>query len=337
MSKAPFQRKEQVTSAPDKPAVDKGSPRKAEPSPSPSVKQQNHDSSQEKHNTSRDNSLSKIPLPSTPEKKHEEKMFSSSEDEKSSPALRLVPYLTESSESEGEFVPPKPSPTKDLPKPNFKSNGRSSPNVHKVKGVRIEVEGWESTSNSQLGCNRAELHSPAGSTSSGKWSVTSAEREKTPERQEKSLPTVPVEKNEKNERIPNGSSSTSKSERWDGSRSTSTMDHLLKTSHRGYGNQVKSWNGGRSEMDLQVEGERNYLKRRHDSYNEDFDRGKAKKVKKYHNKETNGNGRNRFQEFQNRKNMWQGNQRQKYYHDYTMENRSKSRYYFSRAPRFWDQ
>lgn len=340
---ASFQRKEQMSLTMDKPPApvsDKATPKKADLPPSSLIKHQTQESSSSEKpraTGSRDNSLSKIPLPSTPEKKTEDKMFSSSEDEhKSSPGLRLVPYLAESSESESEFVPPKPSPSKDPPKPSAKSSGRSSPTVHKAKGVRIEIEGWESTSTSQLGCNRTELHSPAGSTSSGKWSVTSAERDKTPEKQEKSNST-PVEKCESNDRIPNGSSSGVKSERWDGSRgSNSTMEHLLKTSHRGYGNQVKSWNGGRSEMDVQVEGERNYLKRCHDSYNDDFDRGKVKKVKKYHNKESNGNGRNRFQEFQNRKNMWQSSQRQKYYRDYTLENRSKPRYYFSRGQRFWD-
>lgn len=60
---------------------------------------------------------------------------------------------------------------------------------------------------------------------------SSAEKEKTPDRLEKS----PM-KAEANTNGSNGSAG--RKERWDGSRgSSSTMDHLMKGSHRGYGGQ----------------------------------------------------------------------------------------------------
>ncbi|CAH1398774.1 unnamed protein product [Nezara viridula] len=330
------QRKETlVTTTVDKQVGrDKSSPaKKVDRSPTPTKQQSSHTSNSEKTPSKEDNCIDSIPLPSIPDRKAEEKMFSSSEDErKSSPSLSLVPYLSESSDSEIEFIPPKSSPSKDPTK--CKNVEKTISVQQKVKGVRIEVEGWDSVSNSSHLGSRPELHSPAGSTSSGKWSVTSAEKEKTPDRQEKSQSPMKAEANT------NGNGSAGRKERWDGSRgSSSTMEHLMKGSHRGYGAQVNSWSGGRSELDMQVEGERNYLKRKRDHYNDDFDKGKAKKVKKFnnHNKDNGGKNRNRFQEYQNWKNNgWQG-QRQKFYHRDYLENRSKPRYYFNRnSPRVWE-
>ncbi|XP_024216715.1 ubiquitin carboxyl-terminal hydrolase 36 isoform X2 [Halyomorpha halys] len=295
--------------------------KKGDRSPTPTKQQSNHVSNSEKTPSKEDNCIDNIPLPSIPDRKAEEKMFSSSEDErKSSPSLSLVPYLSESSDSEIEFIPPKSSPSKDSTRLLGKNVDKTTVQ-QKVKGVRIEVEGWDSVSNSSQVGSRPELHSPALSTSSGKWSVTSTEKEKTPDRQEKSQ-SSPI----KAEANTNGNGSAGRKERWDGNRgSSSTMDHLMKGSHRGYGGQVNSWSGGRSELDMQVEGERNYLKRKRDHYNDDFDKGKAKKVKKFnnHNKDCGGKNRNRFQEYQNWKNNgWQG-QRQKFYHRDYLENRSK--------------
>ncbi|XP_075224171.1 ubiquitin specific peptidase 36 isoform X1 [Lycorma delicatula] len=102
---------------------------------------------------------------------------------------------------------------------------------------------------------------------------------------------------------------------WDGNRNSETVNELLKMSHRGYGTpSVNSWNGGKSEVEKEVDNDKQEQRKRshHNLYDEELDRGKVKKVKNYayssKSDSCNSNGRryNPFQEHQNRKNSWHG-------------------------------
>nr|CAD7395019.1 unnamed protein product [Timema cristinae] len=63
---------------------------------------------------------------------------------------------------------------------------------------------------------------------------------------------------------------------WNGSRNSTVVDHLTKLSHRGYGNNVSSWLGGRTHLDREVADERREeRKRNHDNqYDEELDLGR---------------------------------------------------------------
>lgn len=166
----------------------------------------------------------------------------------------------------------------------------------------------------------AALHSPSGSSTNsgnginGNWSITEASS---------------VNKNDSKieESQTDSYRSTTNGRTWNGNRHNETVDHLLKLSHRGYGSSnVNSWNGDSSQIDREAERERQMQKKRsHDQlYDEELDRGKAKKIKNntYSIKnDDNRNGRryNAFQEHQNRKNVWQN--RQQFYYQYTNQYR----------------
>ncbi|KAJ8038123.1 Ubiquitin carboxyl-terminal hydrolase 36 [Holothuria leucospilota] len=96
---------------------------------------------------------------------------------------------------------------------------------------------------------------------------------------------------------------------WDGkwSGSEDIVSHLTKSSLSGYGSLVQSWDGGKSAVDEDAAKDAEQRRRR-DSYDEEFDQGKVKKVKKrYDDEDRNGKGfrshhRNPFQYLQNQKN-----------------------------------
>ncbi|XP_038064231.1 ubiquitin carboxyl-terminal hydrolase 36-like [Patiria miniata] len=92
---------------------------------------------------------------------------------------------------------------------------------------------------------------------------------------------------------------------WDGSHSASgVMEELGKASLKSYGPAIKSWDGGRSVLDNEVEQD-SRKDRQRDPYEEDFDRGKVKKVKKHHDDSRRKmfSGRhNMFQSVQNMRN-----------------------------------
>lgn len=89
-----------------------------------------------------------------------------------------------------------------------------------------------------------------------------------------------------------------------------TMRHLQSVSHRGYGAPVSSWNGTHSTLSRQVFEERRDERKRALEATDEMDRGRNKKVKKFHhynNRFNNSrNGYNPFQEKQN-KPHWGGN------------------------------
>ncbi|XP_046660387.1 ubiquitin carboxyl-terminal hydrolase 36 isoform X2 [Homalodisca vitripennis] len=144
----------------------------------------------------------------------------------------------------------------------------------------------------------------------------------TPKENGHSLPdTIPDEHKNgviKNGRIPNGKN-------WDGSRSNGTVEFLRKNSHQGYGTNVSTWNGNRTQVDRDVENDRNQQRKRSydQMYNNEYDQGKVKKVKsnshymKNSDRDMNGR-RNLFQEHQNHKNNnnWYGD-RNHFYRAYT--------------------
>uniref|UniRef100_A0A0K8STZ8 Ubiquitin carboxyl-terminal hydrolase n=2 Tax=Lygus hesperus TaxID=30085 RepID=A0A0K8STZ8_LYGHE len=233
----------------------------------------------------------------------------------------LVPYLSESSDSESESTPYNPAKSSTTPTPSLSSppttngwvknelndeepgkNGLPEGTIPQEKRngdtcsrpavplgpVKVEVEkgSWPSTP------ARTDLPSPAGSVSSGKWSVTSCDKDKSPER--------PRENNV---------------------TQNSTVQSLLRMSHQGYGHTgINTWNGNRSQMDKEIAKDREANKRSRSPF-DSMDRGKVKKMK-YNNSNNNNmnmnkdRSRNRFQDYQNRKNNWNPRPRQEYYRNY---------------------
>ncbi|XP_036408319.1 ubiquitin carboxyl-terminal hydrolase 36 [Megalops cyprinoides] len=92
---------------------------------------------------------------------------------------------------------------------------------------------------------------------------------------------------------------------WDGKRSCDVVEELLQNSaDRAYGTQVLSWDGGVSAISRDAIEDTRHSK--HDTvideWDEDFDGGKVKKVKKY--KKERRRSFNVFQKIQDRRNMW---------------------------------
>ncbi|XP_068717808.1 ubiquitin carboxyl-terminal hydrolase 36-like [Montipora capricornis] len=97
---------------------------------------------------------------------------------------------------------------------------------------------------------------------------------------------------------------------WDGSRDSSTVVQLLSAGKglHGYGSSVTSWEGGKSIVDSTV-GESSHKRQRRDSWDDDYDRGKEKKIKKSKDKRkrcTNGNPFQREYEKGNTKQSFKG-------------------------------
>ncbi|KAJ7373477.1 Ubiquitin carboxyl-terminal hydrolase 36 [Desmophyllum pertusum] len=97
---------------------------------------------------------------------------------------------------------------------------------------------------------------------------------------------------------------------WDGSRDSSTVAQLLSGSKgvHGYGSSVTSWEGGENVVDSS-DRRPDRKRQRRDSWDEDYDRGKEKKVND--NKDTrerhfNGNPFQREHDKRNTKTGFQG-------------------------------
>ncbi|XP_041986605.1 ubiquitin carboxyl-terminal hydrolase 36 [Aricia agestis] len=84
--------------------------------------------------------------------------------------------------------------------------------------------------------------------------------------------------------------------------SLDTTRHLNTVSHRGYGAPVQAWSGAHSSMSRQVFEERREERKRALEATDDMDRGRTKKIKKFHYNRFNNNrnGYNPFQEKQNK-------------------------------------
>ncbi|XP_023659452.2 ubiquitin carboxyl-terminal hydrolase 36 isoform X1 [Paramormyrops kingsleyae] len=92
---------------------------------------------------------------------------------------------------------------------------------------------------------------------------------------------------------------------WDGARTSTVVEELLRNSEdRAYGSQVLTWDGELSAISREaMEDARNAKQDTMiDEWDEEFDRGKVKKMKKY-KKERRRSG-NIFQKVQDRRNMW---------------------------------
>ncbi|KAK9502828.1 hypothetical protein O3M35_011527 [Rhynocoris fuscipes] len=243
----------------------------------------------------------------------------------------LVPYLSESSESEsGCDVNHTSSP---------RSTNISSSNHSKGKNViRGKLDDKEKKENSidsivqkdklsgkgenKIGIesspNKTALKSEE-TTSAGKWSVIrTGDRDswiRDNNNKDIKQSTSPGSKDSEISRnvSSNGFSSPSSSPR-------TTMQSLLEMSHQGYGtSNVSSWNGDKSKLSKDIEN-RNQNKRPFTSY-DDCDRGKVKK-KRYKNIDNDvNNSWNAGQDcFNNRKNWstpFNGNSRQNFYKNYT--------------------
>ncbi|XP_071797888.1 uncharacterized protein [Asterias amurensis] len=95
---------------------------------------------------------------------------------------------------------------------------------------------------------------------------------------------------------------------WDGTYSSSSVaEELNKSSLKAFGPSILSWDGGRSALDNEVDSDSRQNRQR-DPYEEDFDRGKIKKVKKYleEGKQKLFGGRNNpFQSIQTTRNRFE--------------------------------
>ncbi|XP_069701386.1 ubiquitin carboxyl-terminal hydrolase 36 [Periplaneta americana] len=114
---------------------------------------------------------------------------------------------------------------------------------------------------------------------------------------------------------------------WDGARKSEVTNHLSHLSHRGYGTaNVTSWSGERSHMDEEVERDRKEDRKRSydNSYNEEFDRGRVKKIK-YHQMDSHHNKPkyNVFQDYHNYKHQWGNSNGGSYYHKPYYHNSNK--------------
>lgn len=100
---------------------------------------------------------------------------------------------------------------------------------------------------------------------------------------------------------------------WDGSKNSRIADELEKSCNRAYGGQMMSWDGGKSMLSQDMEHERSRNKRYcSQDYNDDYDRGKAKKIKKPRlDHMYNNSGVNSFQRLHDDRNKdkWRYNQR----------------------------
>ncbi|XP_033734975.1 ubiquitin carboxyl-terminal hydrolase 36-like [Pecten maximus] len=96
---------------------------------------------------------------------------------------------------------------------------------------------------------------------------------------------------------------------WDGTKKARVADELEKSAHHIYGSSVASWNGGKSSLDLDADRERERKRAWSDAYDEEFDRGKVKKVKK-HYADFDFLPNNNFQKMQDERNQdrnrWKG-------------------------------
>ncbi|XP_062507774.1 ubiquitin carboxyl-terminal hydrolase 36-like isoform X2 [Corticium candelabrum] len=65
----------------------------------------------------------------------------------------------------------------------------------------------------------------------------------------------------------------------DGSRHNDVLSELTKSSLQGYGKSVQSWDGKQSVVDMAVDEDQRHRKRSRDVWDEEYDKGKMKKVK----------------------------------------------------------
>ncbi|KDR20325.1 Ubiquitin carboxyl-terminal hydrolase 36 [Zootermopsis nevadensis] len=104
---------------------------------------------------------------------------------------------------------------------------------------------------------------------------------------------------------------------WDGAHKFDVTTHLAHLSHRGYGSaSVTNWSGERSHMDREVQRDRREDRKRNydNDYNEEFDRGRVKKVKRHHiDSHHNKMKFNPFQDYHNFKRQWGNNNSDDYY------------------------
>ncbi|XP_076323104.1 uncharacterized protein LOC143232015 isoform X2 [Tachypleus tridentatus] len=87
--------------------------------------------------------------------------------------------------------------------------------------------------------------------------------------------------------------------RWDGSQKSDVLTELLKCSNKIYGGEVKSWDGNTSHLDQISQSEARQKQQNSDTYDEEYDKGKTKKVKKHY--ETTFSSSNPFQKLYNHK------------------------------------
>ncbi|XP_032664961.1 ubiquitin carboxyl-terminal hydrolase 36-like isoform X2 [Odontomachus brunneus] len=143
-----------------------------------------------------------------------------------------------------------------------------------TKATSSSIKGWQVSK---------DTPSPASTGTPNGWSVTD-NREDSKSNQSSTTPSAAAVRD------------------FNGTNRSDTVSHLQKMSYRGYGNSsVLNWNGGRTQLDRDVENDRREERKRHfNADDEEIDRGRVKKVKDRRSYEGRASmSYNSFQEYQN--------------------------------------
>ncbi|XP_067118566.1 ubiquitin carboxyl-terminal hydrolase 36 isoform X2 [Centruroides vittatus] len=95
---------------------------------------------------------------------------------------------------------------------------------------------------------------------------------------------------------------------WNGRERNEIVKELQKYSSKGYGEGVNSWDGNRSHLEREVMEDSLQKRDHYDDYNEEYDRGKVKKIKKWHGNSKRMYSYNPFQK------AWDSKKYEKYEH-----------------------
>lgn len=226
----------------------------------------------------------------------------------SMPRLSSSSPSNEASTSTKNVTSPVPSTSS-----NGKQNGFCASNTtisnNKPKSL---VPDYSDESDSEIGTDRGH---DIVKTKTGPWKVIENDCSDRPSLQGStdntirpvSAPSTPTSthSNSNDSTLETPSSNQQKVYRSVSENGTDAVGHLLKQSHRGYGNSnVQTWNGDKSIIDKEIMQERRDERKR--QYQEDretdMDRGRIKKIKTYRDDDRQKTSRNYFQFAQNREN-----------------------------------
>lgn len=160
-----------------------------------------------------------------------------------------------------------------------------------TKATSSSIKGWQVSK---------DTLSPASSTAPNGWSVTDNKEDSTKCNQSNTTPSAAALRD------------------FNGTNRSDTVSNLLRMSHRGYGSSlVTNWHGNRCYVEREVDNDRREERKRHNTEDEEADRGRVKKVKEHRMfGDRMSTGYNLFQEYQNGK-SWNrspsGYHRESYY------------------------
>lgn len=118
---------------------------------------------------------------------------------------------------------------------------------------------------------------------------------------------------------------------WNGRERNEIIRELHKYSSKGYGEGVNSWDGNRSHLEREVTEDSLQMRDHYDDYNEEYDRGKVKKVKKWRGNSKRIYPYNPFQK------AWDSKKYKKYEHQSFRQNKHfQNRKYFNNHYHQWN-